>query len=227
MFKREMPALGLASSILYVAAVAIGGIAWPGYSHLAQPVSELGAVGAPSRLVVTPLFLLYDMLLIGFGIAVTSAGYRTSELRRSGRLLAAMGVVGILAAPFPMHMAGEPRGFTDVIHLVLTGVTVLLMIGAVFEGSGIFGRRFRTYSMFTIVAMALFGLMTAIDAPKVARGGFTPWVGLTERIDIAAFLLWVAILSVGLYRMRHHEQTLEEIAGADEDGPVPVPVHHR
>ena len=56
---------GILGSILYLFADVIGGLIWQGYSHASQGVSELMAVGAPSRPLVlstatTPLYFQED-----------------------------------------------------------------------------------------------------------------------------------------------------------------------
>ena len=48
--------------------------------------------------------------------------------------------------------------------------------------------------------MLVFGSLTAMDAPKVPLGDPTPWMGLTERINIGAWLVWLAVLSLTLLR---------------------------
>jgi len=56
---------GIASSLLYVATTILGAMRWKGYSSTSQTVSELSAIGAPSRPLVVPLFLTYSVLVFG------------------------------------------------------------------------------------------------------------------------------------------------------------------
>jgi hypothetical protein len=39
-----------------------------------------------------------------------------------------------------------------------------------------------------------------MDGPRIAANLPTPWVGLWERINIGAFLLWVIVLATMLLR---------------------------
>jgi hypothetical protein len=48
--------------------------------------------------------------------------------------------------------------------------------------------------------VVLFWAWTLMYAPQVAAGGFTPWLGVIERIALAAWLLWLAVLAVDLLR---------------------------
>jgi hypothetical protein len=62
--------------------------------------------------------------------------------------------------------------------------------------AGAFGRRFRVFSIAAIVLSIGFGALTALDAPRVAAGLATPWMGLWERLSVAASLSWVVVLAV-------------------------------
>jgi hypothetical membrane protein len=86
------------------------------------------------------------------------------------------------------------------VHIALGGVTVLLMFLAIGFGSTAFGRRFRLYSMVSLVVLLTFGALTFIDAPRLQANLPTPWIGLWERINISVFLLWVVVLATVLRR---------------------------
>jgi hypothetical protein len=64
----------------------------------------------------------------------------------------------------------------------------------------------RLYSIATIAILLVFGALTTSDAPRVAANLPTPWVGLWERINIVAFLLWVVVLAVVIMRSRGEER---------------------
>ena len=85
-------------------------------------------------------------------------------------------------------------------HIVLAMVTVLLMLLAMGFGAAAFGRRFRLYSIATMVILVAFGALTVLDAPRIAANLPTPWIGVWERINIGVFLLWVVVLAVTLLR---------------------------
>src|SRR5215510_9970558 len=122
---------GIVSSPLYVLTDLVGGLRYPGYSFASQGVSELMAIGAPSRGLVDPLFLLYDVLAVAFGIGVLrEAGEANPQLRRSGLLLVAYAVAGMLGPTvFPMHQRGSAA--SDAAHIVLTALLVLFMFLAI------------------------------------------------------------------------------------------------
>ena len=198
---------GVVSSLLYVGIDLLGGLSSEGYSFSGQAISELTAIGAPTRSLLWPLYLGYGILLIAFGLGVWAAADEKAALRLGGLLLAAVGLLGFAWPFFPMHLRGAERTLVDTMHLVLSGVTVLLLVLAIGSGAGAFGRRFRIYSIGTIAVMLLFGMLTGLDAPRVDAGLPTPYLGITERLSLGAYLLWIASMSVALLRLRSGSPT--------------------
>lgn len=198
--RRVLLACGILSSLLYVAATIGGALRWQGYSSISQAVSELAAIGAPSRPLVAPLFLAYDVLIVAFGVGVWRSASGARALRITAGLLVGLGLVGLLSAPFPMHLRGVEPTLTDTMHIVLTSVTVLLILFAIGFGSTALGDGFRVYSIATILILVIFGALAAFDGPRIAAQLPTPWMGVTERINIGGCLLWVVVLATALLR---------------------------
>ena len=67
-------------------------------------------------------------------------------------------------------------------------------------GAFALGPRFRVYSIASMVATLGFGALTSVQAKGLVTGDPTPWIGLTERLCIGAFLVWVGVLAVTLLR---------------------------
>ena len=101
---------------------------------------------------------------------------------------------------FEMHQRGADSPASDVPHIVLTGVLSLLTLLAIGCGAFALGRRFRTYSFATLLAVIAFGALTAPYAAPLAAGQPTPGFGILERIDVYSSMLWVAVLAVALLR---------------------------
>ena len=98
---------------------------------------------------------------------------------------------------------------SDTAHVVLGGITVVLMFLAIGFGATAFGKRFRLYSVASIVVLLAFGVLTFLEAPRFQADLPTPWIGLWERINISVFLLWVVVVATVLLRTgtskeRHH-----------------------
>ena len=76
----------------------------------------------------------------------------------------------------------------------------LFIVLAIMAGATAQGRRFRVYSVATILTLLVFGALAGRDAPRLEAGEPTPWLGVMERINIYAYLLWMAALAVSLTR---------------------------
>ena len=202
MARKALLVCGILSSLLYVAMNVFIPMQWEGYSSASQTVSELSAIGAPTRRLWVQLGAVYTLLVAAFGWGVLASSRRNGPLRAAGGLLVAYGVIG-LAWP-PMHLrevlAAGGGTLTDTMHIVFAMLTVLLMLIAIGFGAAAFGNRFRLYSIATMVILVAFGALTGLDGPRIAANLPTPWVGVWERISISAFLLWVAVLAIALLR---------------------------
>jgi len=179
---------------------------WEGYSSASQTISELSAIGAPTRPLWVSLGIAYTLLVTAFGWGVWGATRRNRPLRVVGGLMMLYGVSGF-GWPFaPMHqravLAAGGGTLSDTMHLVFGAVTSLLMLVAMGLGAAAFGKRFRLYSIATMVILIVFSALTGVDGPRVAANLPTPWVGVWERIFIGVFLLWVVVLAVAVLRVR-------------------------
>lgn len=196
---------GVLASLLYVATDLIGGLLHPGYSFTSQMVSELMAVGAPSERIVDPLFLSYGVLMGAFGIAVAREGKgRSRGLQIAGLLIIAYAISGFTGPTlFEMHPRGSSALASDVPHIILTAVLVLLQLLTIAFAAFALGRRFRAYSMATMLLVIGLGVATAPMGDRLAAGLPTPYLGIIERILIYAALLWFAVLAIALVQRRH------------------------
>jgi hypothetical protein len=207
--REALLACGIVSSLLYVAMNVFVAMQWPSYSSAAQTVSELSAVGAPTRQLWMWLAIPYTLLVTAFGWGVWRWAGENGALRTAGALLLVYGALGVLWPFAPMHLrpalAAGGGTISDTAHIALGIVTVMLMLLAIGSGAVAFGARFRRYSIATLVIVFMFGFLTAIDAPAIPADRPTPWIGVWERINIGAFLLWVVVLAVALLRAPRSE----------------------
>jgi hypothetical protein len=81
-------------------------------------------------------------------------------------------------------------------------IALWIMMVAIGFGATAFGKRFRLYSIATMVILVVFGVLTGVDAPRVQANLPTPWLGVWERISIAVDMLWVAVLAITLLRVQ-------------------------
>jgi hypothetical protein len=207
MLRKMLLVCGILSSLLYVAMNILGAMQYKGYSSGSQTVSELSAIGAPTRSLWGWLGPLYSLLVIAFGWGVWISAGRKRALRIVGGLImVGFAVTGVAWLFAPMHsrevLAAGGGTLADTMHIVVGIVTVLIMMLAIASGATAFGKRFRLYSITTMVILVVFGTLTGVDAPRISANLSTPWVGVWERINIGAFLLWVVVLAITLLRFR-------------------------
>lgn len=193
---------GIASSVLYAAMM--WAIRCDGYSAVSQTVSELSAIGAPTRPLWIWMASLYTALVAAFGAGLWIAAGGNRALRITGSLILAYAALGVVWPFAAMHqrdvLAAGGGTFSDTMHLVLGGITVILMFLAIGFSAAAFGRRFRIYAIASIVILVAFGVLTFLEAPRLAASQPTPWMGLWERINISVFLLWAAVVAVSAER---------------------------
>jgi hypothetical protein len=193
---------GILSSLLYVAMNIIVPMQWEGYSIVSQTVSELSAIDAPTRPLWVMLGTVYGVLVTAFGCGIWVSARHNRSLRIVGALLIVDGILGF-AWP-PMHLrevlAAGGGTLTDTMHIVFSAVAVLLMMLSIGFGAAAFGKRFRLYSIATLVVLVAFGALTGVEGPRVAANLPTPWIGVWERINIGVFMLWVVVLAVTILR---------------------------
>lgn len=202
MVRKVLLVCGILASLLYVGTDVLAAVLWKGYSYTGQTVSETFAIGAPTRPLIIVRGLVYSVLVIACGLGVARSANGKRALRVAGVLLAGLGVVD-LAGPFtPMHLRGAERTLTDTMHIVLASANVLLILLIMGFGANAFGKWFRLYSITTILVVVVFGTLAGLDGPRIEANLPTPWVGVTERISIFGFMLWVVVLAVCLLRSK-------------------------
>ena len=198
-------ALGIVGPLFYVATDILLATRWEGYSYTDQTVSELFAIGAPTRPLAVPLMLTYGVLAIAFGLGVWVSAGEKRALRVVAVGLIGKEVLGSVATLFaPIHLrealAAGAGSLTDAWHGILTFGGALCYLLAMGFGATALGKRFRLYSIATMLILVVFGVMTGLDQPQLEANLPTPWMGLWERIDIFATMLWIAVLAIVLLR---------------------------
>ena len=91
MLRKALLVCGIVSSFLYVGMNVFVPMRWPAYSSASQTVSELSAIGAPTRSIWVPLGIAYAMLMAAFGWGVRASAGRNRRVRVVGSLLVVYG----------------------------------------------------------------------------------------------------------------------------------------
>ncbi|HET9561343.1 MAG TPA: DUF998 domain-containing protein [Propionibacteriaceae bacterium] len=190
---------GPLSALVYIGWHELAALQWEGYSRISNAISELHLIGAPSKWMLDPWEgLVYNTLLIAFGIGVWRSAQGSRALRTIGGLQILSG------ATFPLWLVFGEASLTA--HLVLVVIGILTWLGSMGFGAAGFGRRFRIYSLVSLAVVVTFNALALAYAPEVAAGQPTRWIGLYERIAFSAYLLWLSVLAVALWRRRAIKQ---------------------
>ena len=89
---------------------------------------------------------------------------------------------------------------TDTLHLVWAAITGAFFVLIVGFGAAALGKRFRVYSIATMLIGLACGAVTGTYASQVQADLPTPGVGVWERISIAVFMAWIVVLATALLR---------------------------
>jgi hypothetical protein len=110
-----------------------------------------------------------------------------------------------LSAPTRETLEAGEETWRNTMHLPATAVSVLSILLAIGFGSTLLGRRFRYYSYATILAILVFGVWAGRQIGQMSANEPTPWLGIVERGNVYAIMLWVAVLAIGLLRAQKSE----------------------
>lgn len=203
-FKKFLLICGILSSLVYVAANFFVPMHYPGYNSSSQAVSELSAIGAPTRSLWVAWSFVYTFLVIAFGFGIWNSAGRNRTTRILGGLIFVYGALGF-GWPFaPMHtrevLASGGGTNSDTMHIIFSVVTIILMLLAIGSGAAVLGKVFRFYSIMTIALFIPFGFLTWADARNMEANLPTPMMGIWERLNIGLFLIWIVVLAIALLR---------------------------
>jgi hypothetical protein len=201
---------GAFSSLFYAGMDVLAGTRWQNYNWLSQEFSRLSAVGAPSRPVILALSPVYTLLVVAFGLGVWWSAGRKRALRVVGGSLVVYGLVSLVWPQFfPEDLTMSVNALTNTMHIVLTVVTVFSWMLILGFAAAAFGKWFRVYSILTLLMVIGFGASTGPQAAAMVAGQPTPWLGLTERLNIYSFMLWIVVLAISLLRAQKDQLQLD------------------
>jgi hypothetical protein len=217
---------GVAAPVWWVAMDIVSSLRYPGYSYADQTISELSAVGAPTRtFMLTVSGIPYATLMIAFGVGVWIVAGRTWVGRITGALLVVEAIFGFVGGVlFPMAsrevMAAGEETLRNRLHAPYgLGMPVLFVLVTIF-GSRLFGMRFRWYSYATIVVTLVFGFMTGMQVEQMQASEPTPWLGIVERITAYVPMLWIVVLAIALLRTKASEAEGQPEKPAERGKPI-------
>lgn len=195
MNKKLIYSFGIAAPIVYFLAVVLGGMLWPGYSHIRQAISELTMATAPNQIIIQPLFALYNILVLLFGIGVF-AWAKSKLLKTSAILLIMISASGLLMYFFPQDPINIALTFRGLMHFILAGIEALGSILVIFiAGFGLAKVKglewFKAFSIIMGSIVFLSGGLTPLAMSKLSA-----YFGVFERITIFSFIGWLFVFAL-------------------------------
>ena len=196
---QKLGLLGVLSFLSYTAAVVLAPLAYPGYSWMAQAVSDLSAANAPSLALWNQLSALYNVCeaTCATVVCIGIQGRRTKLLRTGIYLFAIMEWISAIGyRMFPLTDSGYAGTFQDIMHMVVTAVVVLLSIISLITiiAAGSKDRCRRSYAVCAGIALGMM-LVGALGMKLVPAQYF----GVVERFSVFAATGFDAALGIHLF----------------------------
>ena len=203
---------GILQPIIRIVNDIVAGILYPGYSFRDQTMSQLAAVGAPTREFQMTLFTIEPLLIILFAVGVWKSSGKKRSLRICGALLAVFGVLLGVELLFPQTSMQLSGGLADqIIHIVVIGASVILIWLFIGFGAAALGKGFRLYSIATVLVMIIFGAMTGSRAAQAVEFS-APWMGAMERVNYYSYLIWMFVFA-NLLLLANSKSSRDVISG--------------
>lgn len=185
------PSLSLAADFLACAR-------WRAYRPMAQSISELTAVGAPSRVLATVVGVARDAALAAFATGMLRSVADARAPRVMGRMVLANALIDASA------LCVLPRDYTqpswsrrNTANTLVMAVGVACSIGAMVAGVATGPRWFRAASAGIPLSYAA---ATLLVLARRSGPGTAAATGAQERTMAYSYQLWVAALGVALMR---------------------------
>lgn len=197
-------AAGIAAALVSAAMNVVVPLQNPDYDWTSQTVSELSAVDAPTR----PLWLgwgvLYSLLFLAFGFGVWHWRKDSRALKVAGVSLVVAAILGLYWPPMHQRevLASGGGTLTDTLHIAWTIAWGVLTMTAMIATAIPLGRGFRIYTVITLAVLLGAGVMTSLSTERMVSDLPTPGMGVWERVDFLAFLLWLIVAPLALVKER-------------------------
>ena len=192
---------GILIPVVYILLYIGGGALRSGYNHIKNSVSELLSPGAPNKLFLMIIQIVYALLYVIFGFGVywfyneSGNGFVIGKI--GAWMIVALGITTFGTVIFPQDAEGTPQTMAGHLHKILVfgglipfSILSALFIGLWFRQAGLFPG-FDIYSFITVGAVIIMGGIGGITVG-------TRYTGLVERIAALVTQQWFFILGLTL-----------------------------
>jgi hypothetical protein len=193
---------GILAMLWYVIINIIVPMQYPDYDIVTQTVSELSAIDAPSRPFWFVLCIFYSLLFITFGLGIWLSANGNRKLRFVAVVVIFDAILGFFWPPMHQReiIAAGGGTLTDTLHLVWAFVHLILMLLMIGIGASVLGKGFRIFSVAVVLIFIVFGILTTIESRGIEANLPTPYIGIWERINIGAYMIWIIVFAILLMK---------------------------
>ncbi|OQP65877.1 hypothetical protein A3860_14890 [Niastella vici] len=202
MARKSLLICGILAMLWYVAMNILVPMEYPGYDSASQTVSELSAINAPTRTFWVVLGIFYSLFFIAFGLGIWLSANENRNLQVVAAVILFDAVLGFFWPPMHQReiIAGGGGTLTDTLHVVWAFVHLVLMLVMIGFGASVFGKGFRIFSVAIVLLFIVFGILTTKESRGLEANLPTPYIGIWERINIGAYMIWVIVFAIMLMR---------------------------
>jgi hypothetical protein len=202
---RGLAWLALAAQVALIAAWIVAGALEPGYSHLKQPISELGATDATHPWIVNAGFVVMGLSICGLGAALLTVLPRRRAANVTAALFAVAGLAFALAGVFHLDCGLSQSSCVDRWHAgqLSWHHAAHLWVGLVFDLAFVATPFALARSLWPrpsgqlalgsgTTGLAVFAATFLIERPE------GDLAGLVQRLGLGVAQIWVLIVAVGI-----------------------------
>jgi len=193
---------GIVAPLIKIGTDILAGTMWEGYSFTSRSISDLSAIGAPTRMLVVPLDLAADVLLLAFAVGVWKLAGRNRRMRIMAGLIFGNAAFLLIGGFFPFHLDEEMSTFGNTMNTIVIGISVVFLLLAIGFGAAAFRNWFRYLSIGVFLIFLVGDVWATRHTPFALGGQRGPLVGVQERTMLFSYLLWVVALAIVLMRAK-------------------------
>ena len=151
----------------------------------------------------------FFLALFGYGIFRIGRNEANNYKSISGLTLVAGGIAGVLIILLPKDLdsisAMSVTGYLH--HLIVAVLTILALISILLYETGFHNRKFKIYSIISLVLMFIFAVVTVVSG--MSKDSL---VGLFERTTLFLYFQWLIVMSGLALKQSISKKALQKIA---------------
>jgi hypothetical membrane protein len=200
---------GIVAPILHLGESIINGAMQPGYSWQADTVSELAQF--QNGWIQDATFIIFGLLVIVFAFGLNFSIEQTKYGKTGIFFLFLFGLFAIGGGVFPEPITGI--GVHGVVAFIAFITVIIGMFFLFFRLKQ--DQKWKRYTWFTIIS-AFLGLVflyvwlgivqpkwgLAIHDPERISSAFGQWIGISQRLALIFWLVWIEVMSIKLWTIR-------------------------